>query len=462
MTSTKQKRTPPWRILFALLALTALIGPLLQHAKAAPQTHRVALTGSPLSMVVDERVEHGFVLCLDSSGASPRGQLDVVDMRSGQLLRTISLGSNPADMAVDEDSGRLFVTDLLDNTVSLIDTHNGDLLKTIQVGPMQPHSAGRIAIDSRTNRVFVAANPIRVLDARTGRLVRTIPGSGDLLAVAEATGRVFITDDARDSIVVLDARDGTVLQTIRSGHIPTDIAVSVGTGRVFVETATDLLMLDARTARPLRTLSIGTDPSAPFVVGISSERVLLGDSGGAARLLDTRDGSHAGTIALTASTISPVLDDQTMRIFTIDTTPWGAGTSNTRYGGIGVFDAYTGIRVRTTTLAMRPVDITMGAEGRYVYVAGADQATGAGVVSVLDGYSGTLWQNLDACVNPRKVIAEKYTNRVTILCVGGQWYPRDPWTWMPPWVRQKLLFVPQGPPLARTESSTASIIDIKH
>src|SRR5690349_730749 len=66
------------------------------------------------------------------------------------VLRTIAVGQSPAALAVDERTGRAFVVNSGDNTVSVLDTRTATLLRTIGVGwaPLT------IAVDERAGRVF--------------------------------------------------------------------------------------------------------------------------------------------------------------------------------------------------------------------------------------------------------------------------------------------------------------------
>jgi len=104
-----------------------------------------------------------------------------------------------------------------------------------------------VAIDSRTNRAFVAAlgygahsgGGVSVLDATTGVLLRTVPLTGNPGAVAIDTrsGHVFVGGVTGQSVTVLDATSGALLRTYPVGDGPHVIAVDERTGRVVVTNA---------------------------------------------------------------------------------------------------------------------------------------------------------------------------------------------------------------------------------
>lgn len=159
-----------------------------------------------------------------------------------------------------------------------------------------------VAVAKRARRVFVVGDGIphasidptvpgvvAMLDARTGRLLRTLAFGHGLypypIAVDNATGRVFIPDygnGVRDMtaplgpgrVITLDARTGRVLRTTTVGVGPVAVAVDERSGRVFVLNHNDryygqqsnergsVSVLDARTGLLLRTVAVGGSPSA--------------------------------------------------------------------------------------------------------------------------------------------------------------------------------------------------------
>jgi hypothetical protein len=210
-------------------------------------------------LAVDEQTGRVFV----TSGSA----VSVLDATSGSLLRTVRLGAFPVDIAVDTTANRVFVP--TGWTVSMLDARSGALLRTMHTGgtPVGPPA---VAVDERTRRVFVAAtNYVQVLDASTGALVRTVGGvaPGDAyIALDAATGRVFlanITGPGRGSVSyvtgvsILDARDGTLLRSlgIRQGYDNSSVGslvVDGRAGRVFV-IGNNVSVLDARSGAVLIT-----------------------------------------------------------------------------------------------------------------------------------------------------------------------------------------------------------------
>jgi DNA-binding beta-propeller fold protein YncE len=150
----------------------------------------------PATLAVDEATGRAFVTNFKGSGVS------TIDTRSGALLHTTPLTGQAGPLVVDEQAGHVFVATSLNNhgSVVMLDAANGRLLRTIAVGD----NPWAMAVDTRRGRVFVAdpgsisgdgqvigGGSITVLDARSGSVLRSIPVSAAMLAVDERTGHVI-------------------------------------------------------------------------------------------------------------------------------------------------------------------------------------------------------------------------------------------------------------------------------
>jgi len=194
----------------------------------------------------------------------------------------VPVGNSPVALAVDERAGHVFVANQVDGTVSVLDARSGRVIRTVPVGT----APVAVAVDARTGRAFVVnsnvfptgtisgPSSVSVLDTHTGALVRTvavgqraytlaIDERAYTLAIDERANRVFVVNGDSDSVNVLDARTGQALHTIPAGLGPRSIAVDAGAGRIFLARLDGTVqVLDSRTGQLIRHLTAGTEPSA--------------------------------------------------------------------------------------------------------------------------------------------------------------------------------------------------------
>jgi len=246
-----------------------------------PVTHRAFLTGVEAVVVVDPR-----------TGAPIAPQVDVF--------------SQPQVPVVNEQIHRAYVPIGGDHAgghaMWIWDTRTGRLLSVVgfQGSPSVP------VVDARTNRVFVpvyddlvpsSANRIVTLDARTGRILRTVALEQGLFViwsgVTAGTVHVFAVDTRRvggisspnvlGTAFMLDARQGAIMHRVDVGLNPLMGAVDDRRGLVYILNlgpegitadttyrdamyrylpvgAGSVSVLDAASGRLLRTIPVGVDP----------------------------------------------------------------------------------------------------------------------------------------------------------------------------------------------------------
>jgi YVTN family beta-propeller protein len=249
-----------------------------------------------------------------SAGATA---VTMVDGRNGAQLRIVNLvGSTPLGLAVDARTDRVFAVNAGDNTASMLQASSGRPLRTVKVGPVPV----AVAVDTQTGRVFIpntGANTVSVLDARSGAVLRTItvPPHPAAAVVDERTDRVF----------VVHGRSTTEGDYSAIAAVPTfPQAGAVG-----------VTMLDARTGAVLRTLpvggSVGDDhvgwaPVTNMAVEARRGRVYVinrvdpgSDGNGSVSVLDAQSGDLLHTVAVGRHPISLAVDEATARLFVVNT-----------------------------------------------------------------------------------------------------------------------------------------------
>lgn len=406
--------------------LTLLAGVVAQRGAAAnPVLRTIAVGQSPAALAIDERTGRAFVV---NSGDNT---VSVLDTRTATLLRTVGVGWAPLTIAVDEQAGRVFVVNasaryLATGSVSVLDATSGRLIETTAVG-LTPYA---IAIDQRAGRVFVLATGagprglgrLSVLDAATGRLVQTfVTGRNDapllsaaMLAVDARTQRLFavIGSPSGYTLDVLDSRSGARVRTVALGTraAPYAVAVDEALGRAIVAvTGCIMRVFDAASGRPLRTYS-----GCAYPVPIMDRGRLFASTSDNITVLDAGTGQQVGVIPNSANLVPMALDDRAERLFALAT-----GTSDR----LGHF-------------------------------------TAPGAIAVLDLRHGAALRRVAVGVAPRAVAVDSQAGHVLVLNTGGflALPVTHTWDWIPAWLRGRLPWAAQGPAV-RSVLSSVTVLD---
>ncbi len=376
--------------------------------------------------------------------------------------RAITLPSAAIALTVDPRTGHAFIA--LEptarggaNVVALVDVRRRVVLRIVTVG-LNPNA---IAIDARTRRVFVSCSgPLRqdgyeprgkgsisVLDADTGRLVRTERGVHypDQLAVDEASGRVFVlnlhrvlpmessalTPVNRDTLTLLDARDGRLLRVLAPGAPGVENYPSLGVdealGRVFIFLENgSVRTLDARTGATLRTTRIPSGDQYDFYtlfIDRFRHRVVVSGTGSDPAFITFIDG-RTGAIPVDEGPPPEVehgtvdaVDGVHGRAVFIDAYHGGSREYSTQ--SAYVLDTRTGRVIGTVGLGSTPQG-TPGPEGVAV-----DERTGRAYIkttrglAVVDDRSGHIVRHVPVGANSSLMVSDGSARSLLLLSNVG-------------------------------------------
>ena len=468
---TKISKKHLMAITFIALTLAVMSAMIAHSSDASPALHTIAtitLPGQACNAAIDARAHRAVIV---SVAYGITGYATTIDTASGRLLRTVMLGSNPTDVAVDEQTTRIFITDIDDGTVRTVDAHSGALLRTVAVGDLQPHDLQRIAVDARTNRVFVSTSPVglpnpalsavHMLDARSGAVLHTTMTGGGSLAADDRSGRVFAANLAGNSISMLDGRTGTLVRKVAlgAGTGVYQLVVDGRTERVFAATDAGLQMIDAQAGRLLRTLALPgmsneallDDEAHGRVVAIESR--LAPPYTATLRIVNARTGVTVRAITLT-SAYTPALDQRHGRVI--------VGTAR----GVSAFDIRTGMPMWTFAFDTRTLrNMTVDKRsGRIILVASgttdvASTYPQSGSVIVLDGRTGARQSVTPVTAGACALALDERTGHAIVVSNGSIVHSDDPWAWVPTWLRRHLPFIPRSSSV-RTIGVTVSVLDV--
>jgi DNA-binding beta-propeller fold protein YncE len=299
------------------------------------------------------------------------------------VIRKVRISDAPIGVAVDVALGHVFVA-CAGGTVRMLDARSGGIVRTTQVGG-GPTS---IALDERTGRVFVThtgyeSRGVGVLSAGSGLLLGRKAGYGSLLAVDEPAGRVFIVDEQSGATWILDAATGRPLSTEGPPMIfPQDIAVNQRTGRVFFESEGAIGEVD------------GMAPLGP--------KMVLGSID-----VSYRDGAM-------------LLDERTNRLYVVsqdylDQTRWEMGVID---AGAPPGEAAYRVRISYGHPLVWPLGVDEGTGRAYLMPEGLG-ATATTVVSIFDGYTWRVLRTVTFGAGPIGMVVDQTTRRVFVANNAG-------------------------------------------
>ncbi len=355
-------------VVLAGLCLTLWLG--VRAAAPGAVLRVVAVGQDPVMVVVDGTTRRAFVV---ANGAD---RVDVLDARTGALVRAVQAGQRPQQAVVDARDGHVFVV-AGDGTVATLDARSGRLIRSVTLHRdaygVVDAIAGPAVLDAATGRLFIGitvrdVNAVAMLDARSGRVVRItgnlepanpqLDGSGEVVDVDRGSGRVFAASVAGGVVSVLDGRSGVLLRTMPLSGAAALAARSTG----------------------LATAS-GAQPSDGMV-------------------------------------------------------PGGPVTGASPFAEVGILDRHNGVALRTLATVMAAGAVALDRRRHATY-----RATLAGV-QVVDSANGRLLRTIalqGGCIG---VAVDAASGHVFALSPGSSSDVPGLGAWIPPWLRARLPWLP--------------------
>lgn len=246
----------------------------------APDTDGDALTSvsrDPWNATVTHGVLEGNEIAVDRT----TGDIFVSDRDAGGYgaltritpqgtVTRVRTGDTAEGLAIDESRALVYVGNVNDNSVAIVDERSMRVLRKI---PSVPRTFG-IALDEQAQRLFVVSNTSPSMKERAGyvaaidlkrRVPRIVMHSARMVfplgaALDDKRGRLFVTDEVKNAVYVLSAK------TLATVHAPLQTCATpwrprIAAGRLYVPCA-DSDKVDVFDARTLRRVA-----GAPFSSG---------------------------------------------------------------------------------------------------------------------------------------------------------------------------------------------------
>jgi YVTN family beta-propeller protein len=284
----------------------------------------------------------------------------------GVVLLLATVGGVGCGTSPDPAPARIYVTNQLDNTASVIDGRSHRVVATVRVGV----SPAQMAVSPDRKSVYIAntgSDTVSVLNTGTNTVARTIslPRRSSPVDVAlSPSGRFLYTaDGGANRVSVLDTRSRRVVASVRVGTQPLSLAVAPDGKTVYAANSGsgDVSVIDARTNRVLRAISTGRFPSGVAVtpdgasVYVTNELsgvtvIDAGDGTVRARLREpspfsvamSPNGDRAYVASLGPGTLT-VIDTGTHRVrSTVSVGPYGTDPFSVRATGDALYVANQG------------------------------------------------------------------------------------------------------------------------
>ncbi len=264
------------------------------YADGGEHMHRVRVGSAPVSIAVNASTGRAYV------ANSGDGTVSVLDGDSDAVVATVPIGSHPYSIASDETNGKVFVTHTFDDQVSVLDG------ATNAVTELKTGAADLIAINSRSGTVYLLGygGALKVLDEKSGKFSpHDVGRHGWGLTLDDSTGTVYVARIESADLVAMKTSPAGV-STLPAGAIPCAIAVDAKTQTLYVADYGEntVAIVNAKTGRLTASIPVGDRPEA---IAFDPQRNLVYVANTAGNSVSVIDGRRQAVVATLPAGISP-------------------------------------------------------------------------------------------------------------------------------------------------------------
>ncbi len=190
--------------------------------------------------------------------------VSVIDTATNEAKTVIGVGRRPGRLDVTPDGAFVYVTNANDNTVSVIDTQRQAVIDTIPVG-VAPMALTFTPVGGLAYVANAGDHSISVIDTTTRAVKRTIVlDYGDFVAIrlSQDARFAYIASQENNFVLVLDTTTDMVVDSIMVGNGPADLAFDPSGQTLYVSNffSDSVSVIDTATNQVVATIPVGPSP----------------------------------------------------------------------------------------------------------------------------------------------------------------------------------------------------------
>jgi len=199
--------------------------------------------------------------------------LCLASLASAGILQTFKVGRQPTHIGVNIPTNKVYVDNVRDHTVSVIDLNVNKVTATV---PLASKPAG-LAVNQATNRFYVSVKGgVAVYDGIDNSLITTIAVSGtpSIIAINPNNLNIYVQDSADNEVHVIDTDSDQVIAELPVSHPGNGIAIDRTSNEIFVSSASpsggSVSVFDGNSNLLINTLTLPGNPSFIYLDTLSS------------------------------------------------------------------------------------------------------------------------------------------------------------------------------------------------
>jgi len=185
----------------------------------------------------------------------------VLDTITNDIVGNYTVGENPCELAVNEESNLVYVLNEGSNTVDVIDGETNEIVSSFEL--MNPYD---IAINPNTNMIYITSDAdglVYVVDGDTNEIQATLDVPKPCgISLNPETNIIYVSSESTNSVRVIDGFSNQFIANVTVGEKPRGVAVNPNTNLIYITNTASgsLTVLDGHTNKVKTLVDVGRIP----------------------------------------------------------------------------------------------------------------------------------------------------------------------------------------------------------
>ena len=194
----------------------------------------IKVRNSPYALAINPKTDLLYVTNILSNTIS------VIDVSTDQIISTVDVGKYPYAIAVDKYNNVIYVANTRDNTVSVIDGVTNKVVNEITVGKCPVE----LILDDFNSRMYTAnycSNSVSVIDTLSNSFLKEIPlgdNQNDTnyamgITINEFNNKIYVTSSKEKKIITIDTISNNITDNFTTEYSPYSIVYNPFTDKIY-------------------------------------------------------------------------------------------------------------------------------------------------------------------------------------------------------------------------------------
>ena len=194
----------------------------------------IKVRNSPYALAINPKTDLLYVTNILSNTIS------VIDVSNDQIISTVDVGKYPYAIAVDKYNNVIYVANTRDNTISVIDGVTNKVVNEITVGKCPVE----LILDDFNSRMYTAnycSNSVSVIDTLSNSFLKEIPlgdNQNDTnyamgITINEFNNKIYVTSSKEKKIITIDTISNNITDNFTTEYSPYSIVYNPFTDKIY-------------------------------------------------------------------------------------------------------------------------------------------------------------------------------------------------------------------------------------